>query len=624
MKLIRPLINFAFVKWNLKFSILLSTLILSPFIIFSCKEKEQNKDGKINPLIGKENLSGNIVGNNQFESCVFESGIKWTDTEGNPIEAHGGGIFREGEIYYWYGENHALGTGNKTGISCYSSNDLCNWKNEGVVFPKEELPEMFRDSGVCERPKVIFNAKTGKYVMWMHLDANQYTVAMSGVAISDSPTGRFSFLGYKRPIAFDYGYKKEQRVPGFDSREKELGNTFRDMALFLDDDGKAYIIYSSEELASLYCVRLNDEFTDIQQPALKGESWERIIVNEFYEAPAPFKYKGKYYLLASGTSGWDPNPAKLAVSENIFGPWKLLGNPCLGPDSETTFLSQSTYVLPAPGKDNGSFVYMGDRWNGSDLEKSTYVWLPFQMNEAGYFKLVFFKSWDFSIFDKSPKELEAPVIKMKTPDTIAWKAVPGAKAYRIFKNAQMISITTDTIFHFPEEFAGTVYNYSVVAWNLSGKRSPSSNLISKSTDIAKPVFLSDMLPYSSFQGWGTLQNDRSLRLPIININGEEFKKGLGTHANSEIVYHIGGRYRKLSSWIGVDYFTKFTDKSSLVFEVWGDGEKLYQSPVMRVTDKAVSLYLDITGIQELRLLVNDADDGQDWDHADWGDIKVSP
>ena len=68
-------------------------------------------------------------------------------------------------LFFWYGENHALGAGNKTGISCYRSADLLHWENMGVVLPKDSVPETYRDSGVCERPKVLYNAITGKYVM---------------------------------------------------------------------------------------------------------------------------------------------------------------------------------------------------------------------------------------------------------------------------------------------------------------------------------------------------------------------------------------------------------------------------------------------------------------------------
>src|ERR1035438_1063203 len=83
----------------------------------------------------------------------FNPGEPWSDSQGQPIEAHGGGILLYNGTYFWYGENHSLGSGNKTGISCYSSPDLVHWKNEGIVLPKEELPGDYRDSGVCERPK---------------------------------------------------------------------------------------------------------------------------------------------------------------------------------------------------------------------------------------------------------------------------------------------------------------------------------------------------------------------------------------------------------------------------------------------------------------------------------------
>jgi len=552
----------------------------------------------------------------------YTPGQPWMDTSGNPIEAHGGGILKAGDTYYWYGENHALGAGNKTGISCYSSHDLYSWKNEGVVFPKEELPVMFQDSGVCERPKVLYNSKTNKYVMWMHLDAKQYTVATAGVAVSDSPTGKFKFLGSQRPVTYDYGYKKEQRVPGIDSREKELGNTFRDMALFRDEDGKAYLIYSSEELVTLYCVQLNDSFTDIERPLVKGITWERILVNQTREAPAPFKYNGKYYLISSGTSGWDPNPAQIAVADHIFGPWKTIGNPCMGAESNTTFGSQSTYVLPAPGKPAGSFIYMGDRWIGSNLEKSTYVWLPFKMNEYGGFKMVFFDKWDLSIFDRSDEPLKSPVIIETSPNVLTWKPVPGADGYKVFKNGYFVSFTRETQFKIKEEFAGQIFNYSVQAWKVNGQMSKPSNLVTKNWKTAKDLYLSDMDPESSSQGWGVLQKDRSIQLPKIKISGKEFVKGLGTHAPAETVYRICGKYTAFSAWIGVDEYTKPYRVASVQFEVWGDGIMLYQSKIMKAEDPAVEVSVDITGINELKLIVNDGGDGQDWDHADWAEARI--
>jgi hypothetical protein len=497
------------------------------------------------------------------------------------------------------------------------------WKNEGVVLPKESIPVQFRDTGVCERPKVIYNEMTKKYVMWMHLDHTFYTTSLAAVAVSDNPTGKFVFVGSQRPISYNYGYPTVDRVAGFPSQEKELGNTFRDMALFKDDDGKAYVFYCSEELATMYCVQLNDSFTDIVRPIVKGKTWERLLVGGFREAPAPFKYKGKYYIISSGTSGWAPNPAQIAVADNIFGPWKTIGDPCIGPKFETTFDSQSTYVLPVAGKPAGSFIYMGDRWVGEQLEKSTYVWLPFSMNEFGGMKLVFQDKWDLSIFDNLVEGLNAPVIYEKSLNILAWEKVKGADGYKVFKNGYFVSITKNNLVEIPQEFAGQVFNYSVVAWKVSGQMSKPSNLLTKNWTNANDLYLSDRIAEFSKQGWGTMQKDKSIKLPKITIAGKEFEKGLGTHAPAEAVYRICGNYSRFTAWVGVDYFTKPYQVASVQFEVWGDGILLYQSKIMKAEDAAVEVNVDITGINELKLIVNDGGDGQAWDHADWADAKVS-
>ncbi len=556
------------------------------------------------------------------ESIFFESSQTWLDTDGKTIEAHGGGILLMGDTYYWYGENHALGLGNKTGISCYSSKDLYRWKNEGVVLPKESIPVQFIDTGVCERPKVIYNEKTKKYVMWMHLDHTFYTVGLAGVAVSDNPTGQFEFLGSQRPIAYDYGYPAVDRVAGFPSREKELGNTFRDMALLKDEDGKAYLFYCSEELATMYCAQLNDSYTDVIRPTVKGKTWERLLVGGYREAPAPFKHNGKYYLISSGTSGWDPNPAQIAVADHIFGPWKTIGDPCMGEKSETTFDSQSTFVLPAPGKPAGSFIYMGDRWVGSQLEKSTYVWLPFKMNEFGGMKMAFLEKWDLSIFDKNAENLQSPKIRLTSSNVLTWKAVTGADAYKVFKNGIFVTITRNTQVEIPREFAGQVFSYSVVAWKVNGQLSKPSNLVIKNWKSPTDLFLSDMLPESAKQGWGTLQKDKSIKPPKITIAGKTFDKGLGTHAPAEAVYRICGNYTRFTAYVGVDDYTKPYNTASVQFEVWGDGILIYQSKIMRAEDAAEKVDIDIKGINELKLIVNDGGDGQGWDHADWAEAKL--
>ena len=106
--------------------------------------------------------------------------------------------------------------------------------------------------------------------------------------------------------------------------------------------------------------------------------FERAFVNRSREAPAVFRHEGKYFIITSGCTGWDPNAAEYAVAMSIMGPWKVMGNPCRGPLAGRTFNAQSSFVLPVAGKP-GAFIFMADRWNRDDLGDSRYVWLPMRV-----------------------------------------------------------------------------------------------------------------------------------------------------------------------------------------------------------------------------------------------------
>jgi beta-xylosidase len=245
---------------------------------------------------------------------------------------------------------------------------------------------------------VLYNKKTKKFVMWMHLDANNYAEASAGVAVAEKPEGPFRFLHHRRPIRYDFGYKEKDRT-----NQRELGGTYRDMNLFLDDDGRAYVLYASEDNWTLYIVRLNAEFTAAEEPAVEGKTWARALVKQMREAPAPFKHNGKYFLITSGCTGWNPNPARYALAANMLGPWEDKGDPSVGAGAETTFQSQSTFVLAAPGKKKGSFIFLADRWNPKKLEDSRYVWLPFKVGADDRIELKWRERWDLSIFDHELK-----------------------------------------------------------------------------------------------------------------------------------------------------------------------------------------------------------------------------
>jgi hypothetical protein len=291
----------------------------------------------------------------------IENGKPWKDTAGKLINAHGGGILYHDGTYYWYGEykgdsTYLLDTvktwkcwrADAGGVSCYSSKNLVDWKFEEIVLPISPDPNSdLHPSQVIERPKVIFNERTKKFVMWLHIDSPNYEKAHAGVAVSDSPTGTFTYRGSFRPN----------------------GKDSRDQTIFKDDDGRAYQIYSSEWNKTTVISLLTDDYL---QPARK---FTRNFINESREAPAVFKYKGKYFMISSGCTGWDPNTARYAVADSMLGKWTLLGNPCKGKDADSTFFAQSTFVLPIAGRPD-VFMAMFDRWEKTDLIHSTYIWLP--------------------------------------------------------------------------------------------------------------------------------------------------------------------------------------------------------------------------------------------------------
>ena len=313
---------------------------------------------------------------------AFEPGKVWDDAEGNPINAHGGGILYHEGTYYWYGEYKKGKTvlpewatwecyrTDVTGVSCYSSKDLLNWKFEGIVLPavKDDPNHDLHPSKVLERPKVIYNRKTGKFVMWAHVESADYSKACAGVAVSDSPAGPFTYLGSFRPN---------------DAMS-------RDQTVFVDDDGRAYQFYSSENNATMYISLLTDDYL---KPSGR---FTRNFIKQSREAPAVFKHDGKYYLITSGCTGWDPNVAEIAVADSVLGEWKTIGNPCIGPDADKTFYAQSTYVQPVVGKKD-AYIALFDRWNKTDLENSLYVWLPVLI-ENGKIVIPWQDKWNLDVF----------------------------------------------------------------------------------------------------------------------------------------------------------------------------------------------------------------------------------
>jgi len=373
----------------------------------------------INCSAEKMDLSGDSIRNNTI--TFFTPGKPWPDNNGKHINAHGGGILFYQGTYYWFGEYKIagrLGNSAQVGVSCYSSRDLLNWKDEGIVLKvndKDTASEIVKGC-IIERPKVVFNKKTGKFVMWFHLElkGKGYSAARAAVAVSNSVTGPYQFLKSYRPNADQWpiNFKDEwkQKLNGEDTlkwwtnpwreavnkglfvrRAFHVGQMFRDMTIFQDDNGKAYLICASEENLTIHISELTDDYL-----SFTGK-WSRIFPGGHNEAPTMCKVNGKYYLITSGCTGWDPNAARSAVADSIWGTWTSLGNPCVGREAETTFQSQGTHILPVQGK-KGAFIFLADRWTPRNPIDGGYIWLPLSF-ENGKPIIRWYAQWDLSIFN---------------------------------------------------------------------------------------------------------------------------------------------------------------------------------------------------------------------------------
>ena len=141
----------------------------------------------------------------------------------------------------------------------------------------------------------------------------------------------------------------------------------------------------------------------------------------------------------------------------------------------------------------------------------------------------------------------------------------------------------------------------------------------------KETYLSDLNWEYGTIGSGYIGKDKSVReetIQLLNENGtyEKFKKGIGTHAYSEIVYDSSG-YDVFDTWVGLDKFVSNQNASSVIFKVYVDGELKAQTDMMKSNSPKERLIVDVRNSKKVKLVVEEADNGDTWDHADWADAK---
>lgn len=317
----------------------------------------------------------------------FKPGQTWNDTSGSAINAHGGCVQYLDGTYYWFGETRSGSVCN--GVSCYSSTDLYKWKKlSNAMTPtgtKTDANVDVAQGRTIERPKVVYNAKTGKWVMWFHWEnGSNYNEAKVAVLTSDKITGPYT-------LTEDGVFRPNNR----DSR---------DQTLFLASDGQAYHVSSTNTNYQTHFIRLSEDFT-------KPTSEESIqLLGARYEAASMFQYGDSYWCLFSGCDGWNANRGRYAwyVGKDPIQNWQsgrdfYANNSwgvdfCVDANNTKCYQSQPAYVFPVQGRDK-CFIYMGDRWTSSNVGSSKYVWCPLSIR-SGYPAVRWYDSWDLSVFDK--------------------------------------------------------------------------------------------------------------------------------------------------------------------------------------------------------------------------------
>ncbi|WP_460796832.1 family 43 glycosylhydrolase [Microbacterium sp. GXF0217] len=295
----------------------------------------------------------------------------WTDTDGNPIYSQGGGIFRFGDTYYWYGVRYTgaeLYHADPTrkfdqddtfeSIPVYSSKDLVNWTFENEVATKDtrlHIPvekgvgfsqmETLADASWLGRLGVAYNENTGKYVLPIQVGQSKFPDpdGQSGVLLlqGDSPTDDFAFGNIQRQV------------------ENSPTQATGDQTVFTDDDGNDYLVFSNKNgRAKAFVSKLSDSDSLTIEPATQIGSNP-----EGREGNAMFKLDDTYYMAASALHGWNTSPNYVieSLTDDIQGEYStefVLD----GTAEDYSHVTQTGFFVTVEGTKQDTVLYAGDRW----------------------------------------------------------------------------------------------------------------------------------------------------------------------------------------------------------------------------------------------------------------------
>lgn len=298
-------------------------------------------------------------------------GAVWPDNRGQHIQAHGGGVIRVNDTYYWFGEDRSQGLDrDKRYVSCYSSRDLVHWSFLNQVVKLAD-PEALGRRWVLERPKVFSNPKTKKLVLYAHIDDGRYQFASVAVFTCDRVDGDYQYLKSFRP----------------------LGHESRDIGQFIDDDGSAYLVFEDRPFG-FRIAKLSDDYLGVEK--------EMCLIPKHLEGGGLVHYQGLYYVIGSALTGWRPNPNQYATALSLSGPWSEFKD--LAPPETNTYGCQSTMLLKVVGSRATTVIFMGDVWRPQAQWDSRYLWMPVEIGK-GRLWVPEPKPWVLNIKTGEAKEL---------------------------------------------------------------------------------------------------------------------------------------------------------------------------------------------------------------------------
>ena len=289
--------------------------------------------------IHEQEMSGKKGEKTHFQNEI-QPGKPWLDTEGKRIQAHGGAVFFEDGVYYWYGENKEYTDGRNGiwtwGLKVYSSTDLCNWEDRGYLVPPvidDPNSALFPTKRV-DRPHILKCPGTGKYVCWIKLSGPE---AAFTIWQSDSLLGPYSMV---------------------ENLYNPAGHKVGDFDLVCDrNTGKGYIYFDADHECML-CMELEEDFLHVGPEVCKN--YPDLTPPFTREAPALFEKDGVKYMFTSGMTGYVPNRSDSARSDDWGSEFSSIGDPHVDDVTAASFNSQISKVFRV--ESTGNYIAMADRW----------------------------------------------------------------------------------------------------------------------------------------------------------------------------------------------------------------------------------------------------------------------